>query len=329
MTTTDPASKINIVFFGTPQFSVPTLEALLHSTAVTVRAVVTQPDKAVGRGQKLKASPVKTLALEHSIPILQPLNIKKEETSFIKSLRALGDVDVGVVIAFGQILPLRLLETPRFGCINLHASLLPRWRGAAPIQRAILAGDCKTGVCLMQMDAGLDTGSVYSKLVVSIEQGETTETLSPKLSIAAAQLLLQDLGKIVSRDLAACPQDQEGLTYAHKIKEQEARIDWSKSNVEVDRQIRALVPSPCAFTIVGNKRLKILKATIRPEALDTPSFEACATPGTVLIKENKTLLVKCGYGELQLDEVQAEGKRRMPSDEFVRGARFAEHTILQ
>lgn len=305
---------MNVIFFGTPTFSVPSLQALLDAPGISVRAVVTQPDRPSGRGGVVKPSPVKELALQHSIPVLQPASLRKELAAFQAQLAPCGPLDVGVVIAFGQILPKEVLSLPRAGCVNIHASLLPRWRGAAPIQRAIMAGDAETGVCLMQMDEGLDTGGVYSRDTAPIRRSDTAQTLHDTLAALGARLLARDLPLIVSGSLAALPQPAEGITYAHKIGPAEGCLDWGTSADEADRAIRALSPHPGAFTFWRGARLKLLLSSVSSGAPVQG-----APPGTVTAAAGDTIVVACGSGSLAISQLQLAGKRQMSSSEFLRG----------
>lgn len=302
-----------VLFFGTPQFSVPTLEALIHEKGVRVGAVITQPDRAAGRGGRIQTSPVKQKALEFGIPVFQPTSLRKEFPALKGTLEKIGPFDVGVVIAFGQILPKEVLDFPHHGCINIHASLLPRWRGAAPIHRAIEAGDPTTGVCLMKMDIGLDTGPVYSSLTVPILSTDTTQILHDRLSNDGATLLVKELREILEGRRTAIPQPSEGVTYADKITTAECKIDWNKNAEVIARSIRAFSPHPGSFTELQSKRLKILKA--RPSVSDSNS-----TAGTVLTSTADTFSVQCGdRTRLLIDEVQLEGKKRMEIGDFLRG----------
>lgn len=306
---------INTLFFGTPQFSVPTLEALCTAPHIKVSAVITQPDRPTGRGGIVTPPPIKLCAERHAIPVFQPTSLRKEFARLVPELIALGPFDLGIVIAFGQILPAEVLTFPKAGCVNIHASLLPRWRGAAPIQRAIEAGDSETGVCLMQMDAGLDTGAVFSRSHTPILETDTYETIHDKLSHNGAELLLRDIQSIVSGELQATPQPAEGITYAKKITSEEIRIDWSHDARAIQRKIRALYPSPGCYCILEGKRLKILKA--QPVENLSRSDDS---PGTVLQALSDTVTVQCGSGALRLEEVQLEGKKRMIIQEFLRGS---------
>jgi len=306
----------SILFYGTPDFAVPALAALLERPdAYAVRAVVTQPDRPAGRGGKLKPSPVKELALAHGIPVLQPGSIKKELDSFTAAVSAFGPLDAAVVAAFGQILPVAALKIPRAGSINIHGSLLPRWRGAAPVHRAILSGDTETGVALMHMEAGLDTGPVYATARVPIQPTDTTGGLLTTLAHRGAELLVAELPRIVQGELAAMPQPAEGVTIATKITNAEVEIDWAKSAVEIDRHIRAFNPFPGAFTYLNGVRVKIFASSPK-QALPISAYP----PGSVTLLDPRKLEVATGLGTLSIDEAQFEGRKRLPIEHFVRGA---------
>lgn len=308
-------SRKRLLFFGTPDFSVKTLESLIQCPDFEVVAVVTQPDRPAGRGNKLAPSPVKQLANQHKIPVLQPEKIKAELDQFLAALKKFEPIDLNVVIAFGQILPLKILNFPRCGSINIHASLLPRWRGAAPIQRAIMSADSESGVCLMHMEKGLDTGAVYSSLQTKITEQDDFGALHDRLALLGAQLCVRDLGKIILGELKAIPQDTQGVTYAHKIENNEAQISWNKNAREISAHIRALSPIPGAFTYVQGKRLKIYNVRSTSNWPGT----ANAAVGTVTRVERAVLEVKCLDGALALESVQLEGKKRMEIEEFLRG----------
>lgn len=313
-----------ILFFGTPQFSVPTLEGLISSEQYRVGAVITQPDRPAGRGRTMTPPPVKTVALRHNIPIFQPKSLKKEFVEIRNSLDTIGQFDVGIVIAFGQILPIDVLSYPQNGCINIHASILPRWRGAAPIHRAIAAGDQETGVCLMQMDEGLDTGSVYSVKKTKISPQTTTLELQNTLAAMGCELLLQDLPSITTGALIAHPQNKEGITYAHKITAQEALIDWHQSSQTICNKIRAFYPMPGCFTYLRGKRLKIIQASV----MQRHTVEA-SQPGTILESVNGQLIVSCGEGAIAIEQVKPEGKKEMKISEFLRGTTVTPGTHLE
>lgn len=305
---------MNVIFFGTPQFSVPSLTTLLAVPNVSIRAVVTQPDRPAGRGDKIQSSPIKQLALQHQITVLQPTSLKKELPLFLESLQELGPFDVGVVIAFGQILPKAVLDLPQHGCINIHASLLPRWRGAAPIQRAILSGDHETGVCLMRMDEGLDTGAIYSRQSVPILATDTCQTIHDSLADIGAKLLCSDLNAIIEGRSTPVEQPNIGITYANKIAASEGLINWSTSSREIALTVRAFSPRPGCFTFWRGERLKILLAHE-----STFSSETIATPGSVISIHGGYLEVACGSGSLLIEQLQVAGKRQMSTAEFLRG----------
>lgn len=305
---------MNVLFFGTPTFSVPTLERLIGAQGVAVKAVITQPDRPSGRGAIVTPPPIKRVALEHGIPVFQPHSLKKEFASIKESLATLGPFDIGVVVAFGQILPRDVLSFPRIGCVNIHASLLPRWRGAAPIQRAIESGDPETGVCLMQMDEGLDTGHVYTRAHTPITETDTVATLHDRLALLGGELLVQNLWRIVDGSLPACPQESQGVTYAAKITTEECAIDWSNPASKIARKIRAFSPHPGCFTTWHDRRMKVLRAH---EIVATE--HGAHPPGSVIPSAHNELRIQCGTNLLGLDEIQLEGKKKMSAEEFLRG----------
>lgn len=314
---------MRILFFGTPDFSVPTLRGLLEIPGASVCAVLTQPDKPAGRGSEIRMSPVKKLALEHGIPVLQPRSLRKDP-DILRQIEALGPFDIGVVIAFGQILPQKILDLPLAGCVNIHASLLPRWRGAAPIHRAILAGDKETGVCLMQMEAGLDTGAVYRRRSIPIGPTDTTGVLHDVLAQMGADLLKEAIHSICAGTERPEPQPENGVTYAQKVDVSEARIDWTNPADEIDRTIRGFSPYPGAFTSLNGKRLKILSGTILPSRPgDSPK-----SPGAASFVGRDRLEIACGSGEILVQEVQLEGKKRMSIGDFLRGIVIVEGTTF-
>jgi methionyl-tRNA formyltransferase len=293
-----------IVFMGTPEFSVPILEALIN--AYDVVGVVTQPDRPAGRGGKICISPIKQVALDHNIPVFQPEVIRKPEA--IETLRAWG-ADVYVVAAFGQILPQALLDIPQYGSINVHASILPRWRGASPIHASILAGDTETGVTIMKMDAGLDTGDMLSVAITPIAPDETAQTLHDKLSSLGAEILLDTLPLYFSGELQPQPQPEEGVTYAPQIEKEQGVIDWTQSAVYIDRLVRGFTPWPGTFTFWNGKQLKIHSGTV-----GTGSAEV----GQVVELDGK-LAIGTGEGLYYPSEVQLEGKKRVSVTDFLRG----------
>lgn len=302
------ASSLSIVFAGTPEFSVPVLDALLRSSH-RVRAVYTQPDRPAGRGQQLSASAVKRFALERDLPIEQPASLKDAAA---RERLASWSADVMVVVAYGLLLPQAVLDTPRRGCINVHASLLPRWRGAAPIQRAILAGDEQTGVTIMQMDAGLDTGPMLLKRTTPILSQDTSATLHDRLAVLGAQALVEALDSLDS--LQAEAQPSEGATYANKIRKEEAQIDWRQSAESIDRLVRAFNPWPVAETKWSGRQLRIWEAEPKQSAHDSE-------PGTVLQCTDAGIDVATGAGVLTVKRVQLAGRKATSAAEFLRAHR--------
>lgn len=301
---------MRILFAGTPRFAVPPLEALLSEHEVV--GVYTQPDRRAGRGKKLMPSPVKQLALANSIPVHQPESLKGE----IETIAGLN-VDAMVVVAYGMILPKSILELPKLGCINIHASLLPRWRGAAPIQRAIEAGDAETGVAIMQMAAGLDTGPVYEMLKTEIELDDTSASLHDRLSHLGATGVLSTLSKLQHEPtLKPKPQDDSLASYAHKISKAEARLDWSRDSLSLHNQIRAFVPWPICETHHQGMRIRLWSS--RPES----TSEVEKPPGTV-IKVDDAIHVACGKGVLALTQLQRDGARAVSAEEFCNGYSLA------
>lgn len=294
---------MRVIFAGTPEFAALALQAIVDA-GHDVPLVLTQPDRPGGRGMALQPSPVKKLALANGIEIFQPLSLKDPAAQV--RLAELG-ADVMVVAAYGLILPQAVLDQPRHGCINIHASLLPRWRGAAPIQRALLAGDAETGVCIMQMEAGLDTGPVLLRGAFAIAPDDTTATLHDRLAELGASLIVEALVKL---PLPAEVQAVEGVTYAHKIEKAEAAIDWQKSAAELDRHIRAFNPFPGAQASLGGQTVKIWQAT--PVA-------GCGESGQVLAVDRQALVVACGEGALSVVELQKAGGKRLPVQHFLAG----------
>jgi len=305
---------MHIVFIGTADIGVPTLQCLLKSEHELV-GVVTQPDKPVGRAQLVEAPPIKKALMSgapggHALPfpILQPARIKDQ--SAIAEIRALTP-DVIVVMAYGQILPRDVLEIPRLACLNLHASLLPRWRGAAPIQAAITAGDCETGITVMYMDEGLDTGDILLQRKIEIRADDTGGSLHDRLAQIAPDALCESLQMLDTGFAPRIPQDNTVATYAPKLKRENGEIDWSKSAEVIQRKVRAFNPWPGAFMKIDGRNLKIFSAS---------AVDVAGEPGQILGSEDE-LLIAAGSGALALGEVQLEGKRRMNASEFVRGLR--------
>ncbi|MFN0063951.1 MAG: methionyl-tRNA formyltransferase [Myxococcaceae bacterium] len=290
---------------GTPAFAVPSLEACLELGEVIL--ALTQPDRPSGRGQKLLAPPVKLRALERGIPVRQPERLKG--LGLGQELTALG-VDVCVVTAYGRILPKDVLEAPRCGCVNVHASLLPRWRGAAPIQWAVAAGDAETGVTLMRLDEGLDTGSTFAQAKTPISPDDTSETLHVRLAELGGRLLEETLPEYLSGKRVPVPQPTVGITHAPKIEKAHGALDFSLPASTLERRIRAFAPWPGTWTFVGSQLLKVKHA--KPVA-------GSGKPGTLLASDAETLDVACGEGVLRLTRVQPEGRREMSIGEFLRG----------
>lgn len=297
---------MRIIFAGTPEFAAEILKALL-STDHEICAVYTQPDRPAGRGRKLTAGPVKQLAVEHDIPVEQPVNFKSAPT-----IQALADyqADLMIVIAYGLLLPQAVLDTPKLGCINIHASLLPRWRGAAPIQRAILAGDAETGVCIMQMEAGLDTGSVLMRASCPINTDDTAQTLHDRLAILGANTLLATLANISDLQQHAQQQDDTLSCYADKLCKDEAPIDWQQSASTIAKQIHAFNPWPVAQTSWQEKVLRVWSAS----AQDSNST---AKPGEIIAVDPQGIDVATADGVLRVTNVQLAGKRAMSVADFL------------
>ena len=298
---------MRIVFMGTPQFSVPTLEALIEHHEVI--GVVTQPDKRKGRGKAMAFPPVKETALAHHIPVYQPVKVREE--AFVETLRELSP-DVIVVVAFGQILPESILNLPKYGCINVHASLLPKYRGAAPMQWAIINGETETGITTMYMAKGLDTGDMIDKVVIPIVPKETGETLHDKLSVAGGTLILSTLAKLEAGTAVRIPQNDEESSYAGMLIKELGQIDWTKSAVSIERLIRGLNSWPSAYTHMNGKTLKIWDA-------DAVKGQENVAPGTVTSVDKDCFYVQTGDGLLKVNEVQLQGKKRMPVQAFLLG----------
>lgn len=309
---------MKIVFMGTPDFAVPTLEALIRG-GHEVLAVVTQPDKPKGRGKAVLMTPVKEKAMEYQIPVYQPVRIKKDK-EFFEILKQLNTEAI-VVTAFGQILPERILTLPKYGCFNVHASLLPKYRGAAPIQWAVINGDKESGVTTMQMDIGMDTGDMLEKIVVTLDPKETGGSLFDRLSTAGGDLILSTLQKAETGTLTPVKQPEEEATYAGMLTKALGKIDWAKDAVQIERLIRGLNPWPSAYTAYEGKTLKLWDADVVTE-------ESAAVPGTVVRVEKDSFFVQTGSGLLKVNELQLEGKKRMDAAAFLRGYPMAEGIVL-
>lgn len=298
----------NVVFMGSPQFAVPTLETLARDH--TVLAVFTQPDKPAGRGQQLTAVPVKQWALAHSVPVHQPQSFRKEPQAIgvLTNLKP----EVIVVAAYGLILPQTVLDLPPLGCLNVHGSILPRHRGAAPITSAILAGDAETGITIMKMDAGLDTGPMLSVAREAIRPDDTTASLSERLSYIGAQLMADTLPKYLSGEIVPQPQLAEGATYSPKIDKANAQIDWRRPAFEIERMVRAYIPWPGTQTLWDGQILKVLKVQVIEGKRD-------GEIGRVVKLSDGSIGVATGEGVLVLKEIQLAGRKAMKAEDFVRG----------
>ena len=305
-------TALRVAFAGTPDFSVPALEALVASRHAVV-GVLTQPDRPKGRGRQITAGPVKAAALAHGIPVAQPLSLK--DPAGRAELEAWRP-DVLVVVAYGLILPPAVLALPRLGCINIHGSLLPRWRGAAPIQRAILAGDSCTGVTIMLMDVGLDTGPMLLKQEIPIESTDTGGSIHDRLSVSGASALLEALESYSAGTLKPIPQPAEGVTYASKIEKSEALLDWHRDALELDRRVRAFNPWPVAETRLEGEQLRVFGTAVL-EGLN--STEIGTEPGTITAVGDSGVVVQCGRGQLALQQLQRPGRRAVPAADFIRG----------
>ena len=313
-------SALRLGFAGTPEFAVPALEALEH--ACRLHAVFTQPDRPAGRGQSLHASPVKILAAERGIPVYQPVSFKSAEA--LERLRGL-ELDALIVVAYGLILPPAALQCPKLGCINIHASLLPRWRGAAPIQRALLAGDSKTGVTIMRMEAALDTGPTLASREMDIGARDTAKTLHDRLAGLGAGLIVEVLKELSQGSIREVPQPSDGVTYAQKIDKAEALIDWRQDAAQIWRHVRAFNPWPVAETRLNGVQLRIWDAEVRDaDARDAQVLTAApqAPPGTVLAAAHDGIDVACGRGVLRILRLQLPGRKALNPREFLTGQRL-------
>jgi len=297
---------LKVIYAGTPDFAVPALQALIDSEHEVV-AVYTQPDRPAGRGRKLTPSPVKKVALDNEIPVLQPLNFKADEDK--QTLIDL-DADLMVVAAYGLILPKAILDAPRLGCINIHASILPRWRGAAPIQRSILAGDKETGITIMQMDIGLDTGDMLSKSVCEITDDMTASQLHDQLMAMGGKALMAVMPSIEAQELKPVKQDESLVTYAEKLQKAEAKIDWQQSAETIARTVRAFNAWPVTQTTYNDQVMRIWQAKALPD-------KTTAEPGLIIAVQKKSFQVATGDGVLEVTEIQMPGKKPMPVAAFL------------
>lgn len=308
-------TPLRVIFMGTPQFACPTLQRLIDR-GDEIPAVVTQPDRPKGRGQKSVPPPVKELAERHGLPVLQPIKVRAPE--FIESVREMNP-DVVVVVAFGQILPKALLEIPRYGCINVHASLLPRYRGAAPLNWCVINGEIETGVTTMLMDVGLDTGDMLLKKATPIDPDEDTSSLHDRLSLIGADLLNETLDLLVQGKLVPEKQDEALSCYAPMLKKEDGLIDWTRDARTIRNLVRGMTPWPGAFTYLDGKLVKVYRTRIG---------EGEGAPGTVIAAGRDGIEVACGGGSLLLDELQLEGKKRLPVRDFLAGCRIAPGTAF-
>ena len=308
---------MRVVFMGTPDFSVGTLEAIVKAGHEVV-GVVTQPDKPKGRGKNMQFTPVKEKAMEYNLPVYQPLRARDE--SFIEELRGMQP-DVIVVVAFGQILPKAILDMPKYGCINVHASLLPKYRGAAPIQWAVIDGEKESGVTTMQMNEGIDTGDMLKKTVITLEEKETGGSLFEKLADAGAKLLIETLEAVENGTITRTKQNDAEATHAKMLDKNLGKIDFAKSAEEIERLIRGLNPWPSAYTGLDGKTLKIWDANVIDREVE-------GQPGEIVEITKENIYVKTGKGLLELEEVQLEGKKRMEAGAFLRGNQIEVGTVL-
>jgi len=304
---------VRLVFAGTPEFAARSLAALIDAGHQIV-AVYTQPDRPAGRGRKPMPSPVKQLALENGLTVHQPETLR--DTQAQAELRALGP-DVMVVAAYGLILPQTVLDIPRYGCLNIHASLLPRWRGAAPIQRAIAAGDRETGITIMQMDAGLDTGDMLLKQATDITAEDTGQSLHDRLAALGGEAICQALDALESGTLTAEPQDESAACYAAKLSKEEGHIDWSAPAPAIERLVRAFNPWPVAYAVDCDQRIRIFRAHSQADG------ESGAAPGTILSRDRTGVRVQCGQGSLVIEQLQLPGARAMSVADLINGGRPA------
>ena len=310
-------NNMRVIFMGTPDFAVGTLEEIIRAGHEVV-LVVTQPDKPKGRGNAMQFPPVKECALAHDIEVFQPKRIRDDaNVEYLKKY----DADIIIVAAFGQILPKSILDMPRYGCVNVHESLLPKYRGAAPIQWAVINGDAITGVTTMRMDVGLDTGDMIAKREVRIAEDETGGSLFDKLAEVGAKLCVETMDMLEKGTATFTPQNNEMSTHTSMITKELGNIDWKKPAVELERLVRGLNPWPSAYTHLNNKTFKIWKAKVIPE-------DSEYQPGCIVRADKHDLIVQTGEGQLALLEVQLEGKKRMEADAFLRGNQLEEGTFF-
>lgn len=304
-------TPLRVLFYGTPAFAEHSLRAV-HASDHTVAAVITQPDRPRGRGQRIVPGAVTTFAVEQRLPVLQPERIK--DAAFMDAVRSYA-ADVAVVAAYGKILPQALIDIPRLGTINVHASLLPRWRGAAPIHRAILAGDAETGVTIMRIVQALDAGPMLARLRLAIGPDETAVELEPRLAAAGAALLVETLDRLAAGPIAEETQPDEGVTYAARLERAESQVDWTRPAHEVHNQIRGLQPWPLAVVVLRGRRIALLGSVVEPAA------PAAGAPGDVLAAGPNGIVVAAGAGAVRITRVQLEGRPAMPVGQFLNGHR--------
>ena len=310
------STPLRVIFAGTPEFARQALERL-HAAGHTIALVMTQPDRPAGRGMKLQPSPVKQFAQDRGLPLAQPLGLKldgkfAQDAAAARASIEAARADVMVVAAYGLILPQWVLDAPRLGCLNIHASLLPRWRGAAPIHRAIEAGDNETGITLMQMDAGLDTGDMLQVERLPVDRSDTTASLHDKLAALGARMIVRALDDAAAGRLRRVPQPEVGVTYAHKIEKAEAEIDWSQAAEVIERRLRAFDPFPGATSVIQGEPVKLWRAELAGDAAGQPA-------GSVLAADDGGVVVACGQGALRVTQLQRAGGKRLPAAQFLRG----------
>jgi methionyl-tRNA formyltransferase len=306
---------MKIMFMGTPDFAATILDKLIQAGHEVI-AVITQPDKQKGRGHEVSFPPVKELALKHGLTVYQPVKVREAE--FLKTVEELAP-EIIVVAAFGQILPKALLDIPQFGCINVHASLLPKYRGAAPIQYSIIDGEEETGITIMQMGVGMDTGDIILQAKLPIASDETGGSLFDKLAILGGTLIIEALTKIENKTAVRITQDHDKATYVKQISKEMGKLDFTKPAVELERLIRGLNPWPSAFTYLGGKTLKFWKAEVEAAGTATENAAASPVPGEIVRVTKDSFAVMTGDGLLVIKELQLEGKKRMSADAFLRG----------
>jgi len=306
------AGKVKIVFMGTPEFALPSLNALLER-GYSIPLVITQPDKPAGRGKRLKSPPVKEFAVKHGLEVIQPKTLKDE--SLIKRIKDVSP-DFIVVVAYGKIIPKEILSIPKFCVLNVHASLLPKYRGASPIQSALLNGEKETGVTIMKVNEKLDSGEIFAQKRVPIRESDNAKTLHDKLSVIGAELLVKVISEIVSGKAKPTPQDESKATYCRQISKEEGRIDWSLKAETIFNMVRAFYPWPSAYTSFRGKQLKILE--VRVVECDEKD-----KPGTIIKVDRQSFTVKAGDGCLEVLKVKPEGKREMSAGEFINGYRVS------